>query len=84
MSTLTGKFIQDILKNNKQDKLAKDINLTDASTVISGVTEEIILEALKKLGKKEIDDEVVAEVEKMVQADRSAKRQVLRKIIEDN
>ncbi|MCB2295273.1 hypothetical protein LGK95_17455 [Clostridium algoriphilum] len=84
MTTLTGKFIKDILKKSsktivddeilseserimneemsaKRRELTKDIkgsketNLSGQTTVISGTIEVFLLEALKNLGKSEID-----------------------------
>ncbi|MBU3112362.1 hypothetical protein [Clostridium lacusfryxellense] len=67
MTTITGKFIQDILQRHGKaigDNEDKEINLGEGTTVISSVMEKCLLEALEKLGKTEIDKEVLVEVEK--------------------
>lgn len=113
MTTITGKFIQDILKKNgktivdeeilseaekiineemiaRRMELKKNIKedkgtiLVGQTTEISGVMEAVLLKALKKLGKTEIDKDVLAEVEKMMQDERSVKREILKKIIKDH
>lgn len=113
MTTITGKFIQDILKKNgktivdeeilseaekiineemiaRRMELKKNIKedkgtiLVGQTTEISGVMEAVLLKALKKLGKTEIDKDVLAEVEKMMQDERLVKREILKKIIKDH
>ena len=113
MTTITGKFIQSILKNKGETMLDDEIfleakkmiheelsanrqelesnikgslqtNLIGKTTVISNLMDEVLLEALKKLGKSEIDKEVLAEVDKMLEAERAFKRQVLKDVIKDS
>lgn len=106
MTTLTGTFIQDILKKNgktvvddeilseaekiikeemsekrksfrddiykKHDKEYKEYK-AGKTTVISEVAEEILLQALEKLGKTEIDEKVLEEA-KVLYDERIAKK----------
>lgn len=98
MTTITGEFIQSILKKkgeimledeilletkkmineemsaNRQEletniKESPQTNLTEKTTVISNLMDEVLLEVLKKLGKTEIDKEVLTEVDKIVDAE---------------
>lgn len=83
------KMINEEMSEKRQElktniKESEETNLREKTTAISGVMEEIYLEALKKLGKTEIDKQVLAEVEKMVEAERLSKRQVLKGILKDN
>ena len=74
MTILTNEFFQIINGNSgnstvdneiSEDIQNKHINLTSATTVISDVMDEVLLKILEQLGKKEIDDEVITELEKM-------------------
>ena len=74
MTTLTSGFFQIINGNSgnsvvdnevSEDMQNKHINLTSAITVSSDVMDEVLLKILEQLGKKEIDDEVITELEKM-------------------
>lgn len=79
MYKLTRSFLQEILekdgkamvsaqrqafKSDIQDKLDKEDNLTAETIVISGVMEKVLLEALRKLNRTEIDKDVISEVGK--------------------
>jgi hypothetical protein len=94
MTTLTGKFLEEILKKrdktiaddeflSETEKVLNEIisakgwkfkNETDLgadTTINSDLMKEVLLEALEKLGKTEIDNDVLVEVEKMLQVEKS-------------
>ena len=52
------------LKSEKQEKQDKEDNLITETIVISGVMEKILLEALRKLNRTEIDKDVILEIGK--------------------
>lgn len=74
MYKLTSDFFQEILYRDskamvseqgqalKSDKQVKHDNLTVETIVISGVMEKVLLEALRKLNRTEIDEDIISEI----------------------
>lgn len=88
MYKLTRSFLQEILeedgkpmvsaqrqafKSDIQDQHDKEDNLTGETIVISGVMEKVLLEALRKLNRTEIDKDVISEIGKKWQEEKSAR-----------
>jgi uncharacterized protein YaaW (UPF0174 family) len=94
VTTLTGKFLEEILKKRDETiaddeflsetekiinkiisangwELKNETDLGSDTTINSDLMKEILLKALEKLKKTEIDKDVLVEVEKMLQVEKS-------------
>lgn len=64
-------LISDI--KEKHDKENEEDKLTVGTILVSGVMERVLLEALRKLNRTEIDKDVISEVGKKVQEEKAAR-----------
>jgi hypothetical protein len=107
MTTLTGKFLEEILKKRDEtiaddeflsetEKIINEIisakgwdlknetGIGSATTINSDLMKEVLVKALEKLGKTEIDKDALVEVEKMLQVENSTKTQILKEKLMDS